>query len=158
MWSYFGFLLTLSFKLIPGTIPFALKCYYCQTIPLTDNHLESKQRHLCWLSIVFVFVFIWLWLPRLNERKTLSRISLDKSCGRWNWLPSHFTLPVVVLTTRVHLQYILLDFVWETMRFSTTNLCVFSKAGGGLDTGEAAALSLLIISCLSLSNWAILKS
>ena len=158
MWSYLGFLPTLSFKLIPQTIPFALKCYYCQTIPLTDNHLESKQRHLCWLSIVFVSFFIWLWSPELNERKTLSRISLDKSFGRWNWLPSHFTLPVVVLTIRVYLQYILLDFVWETMRFSTTNLCVFSKAGESLDTGEAAALSLLIISCLSLSNWAILKS
>ena len=27
------------------------------------------------------------------------------------------------------------------MRFSITNLCFFSKVGGGLDTGEAAALA-----------------
>ena len=81
----------------------------------------------------FVFLSDFGCLDWMNE--------LDKSCSRWNRLPSLFTVPVVVFKTRMHLRCILLDFAREIMKFSITNLCFFSKVGGGLDTGEAAALA-----------------
>lgn len=153
-WSYFGFLLPISFELSwsrwyfykggsspPGTVRFAFKCYYCQAKGLPENHLESKQRLPMLTLDCFLYFLSDFRCLDWKKEKTLSRTSLHRSRGRWNWLLSHFVIPYVVFKTRVHFQFILLNFALETLRFTITKLCFFSKAGGDFDTSEAAALA-----------------
>lgn len=114
---------------------------FCQAKGLPENHLESKQRLPMLTLDCFLYFLSDFRCLDWKKEKTLSRTSLHRSCGRWNWLLSHFVIPYVVFKTRVHFQFILLNFALETLRFTITKLCFFSKAGGDVDTSEAAALA-----------------
>ena len=103
--------------------------------------LKANKDYLCWPSIVFYISYLTFVVSIERKKKTLSRTSLHRSCGRWNWLLSHFVIPHVVFKTRMHFQFILLNFALETLRFTIIKLCFFSKAGGDVDTSEAVALA-----------------
>lgn len=151
-WSYFGFLLPISFELSwsrwyfykggsspPGRFVLRSNVIIVRQKDCLKIILKANKDYLCWSSIVFYISYLTFVVSIERKKKTLSRTSLHRSCGRWNWLLSHFVIPHVVFKTRMHFQFILLNFALETLRFTITKLCFFSKAGGDFDTSEAAA-------------------